>query len=110
MAEFGLLIDYNYCTGCLSCEVACQQEHGHPVGQSGIKVTEFVMETPNGLAIDNLPFPTALCDLCTERIVRGEPLPSCVKHCQSNCMSFGPIDELAKEMARKPRTVLFRPR
>ena len=110
MAEYGLLIDYNYCTGCQSCEVACQQEHRHPVGQSGIRVTEFVMETPNGLTIDNLPFPTALCDLCTERTVRGEPLPACVKHCQSNCMSFGPIDELAKEMARKPRTVLFRPR
>ncbi len=110
MAEYGLLIDYKYCTGCQSCEVACQQEHGHPVGQSGIKVTEYVMETPNGLAIDNLPFPTALCDLCTERTVRGEPLPACVKHCQASCMSFGPIDELAKEMARKPRTVLFRPR
>ena len=34
MAEYGLLIDYNYCTGCQSCEVACQQEHTHPVGQT----------------------------------------------------------------------------
>ena len=109
MTEFGLLIDYNYCTGCLSCEVACQQEHSHPVSQSGIKVTEYVMETPKGLAIDNLPFPNALCDLCAARTHRGE-LPSCVKHCQAQCMSYGPIDELAKEMLRKPRTVLFRPR
>jgi Fe-S-cluster-containing dehydrogenase component len=24
----GLLIDYHYCTGCHSCEVAYQQKHG----------------------------------------------------------------------------------
>jgi serine/threonine protein kinase len=27
MARYGLLIDYEYCTGCHSCEVACQMEH-----------------------------------------------------------------------------------
>ena len=37
MTEYGLLIDYHYCTGCLSCEVACQQEHNHPAGKSGIR-------------------------------------------------------------------------
>jgi Fe-S-cluster-containing dehydrogenase component len=109
MAEHGLLIDYNYCTGCMSCEVACQQEHNHPTGQSGIRVTEYVMDTPKGLAIDNLPFPTALCDLCAARTARGEQ-PACVKHCQASCMKFGPIEELAMEMSRKPRTVIFRPR
>ena len=24
----GLLIDYEWCTGCHTCEIACQQEHG----------------------------------------------------------------------------------
>jgi anaerobic dimethyl sulfoxide reductase subunit B (iron-sulfur subunit) len=109
MAEHGLLIEYNFCTGCMSCEVACQQEHNHPTGQSGIRVTEYVMDTPKGLAIDNLPFPTALCDLCAARTGRGEQ-PACVKHCQASCMRYGLITELAEEMARKPRTVIFRPR
>ena len=109
MSEFGLLIEYDYCTGCLSCEVACQQEHDHPVGRSGIRVTEFVMDTPKGLSIDNLPFPTVLCDLCAARTHRGE-LPTCVKHCQANCMRYGPVEELAKEMAKRPRMVLFKPR
>ena len=27
-ATHGLLIDYEYCTGCQSCEVACKEEHG----------------------------------------------------------------------------------
>ena len=109
MAEFGLLIDYNWCTGCQACEVACQQEHNHPVGQTGIKVTEYVMDTPRGLTIDNLPFPTTLCDLCAARTHRGEK-PSCVKHCQANCMSYGPIEALAMEMIKGPKKVLFRPR
>ena len=109
MAEFGLLIDYHYCTGCHSCELACQQEHCHPPGRSGIRVTEYVMETPKGLSIDYLPFPTALCDLCAARTRRGE-LPSCVKHCQARCMQHGAIEALAGEMAQRPRTVLFRPR
>ena len=41
MAKNGLLINYNYCTGCHSCKVACQQEHDFPAGKNGIKVTEF---------------------------------------------------------------------
>ena len=109
MSEFGLLVEYHYCTGCLTCEVACQQEHNHPASRTGIKVTEYVMETPSGLSIDYLPFPTALCDLCVARTQRGEQ-PSCVKHCQANCMRYGRVDELAKEMEKKPRMVLFKPR
>lgn len=41
MARHGLLIDYQYCTGCHSCEVACQMEHKLPVDQWGIKLTEI---------------------------------------------------------------------
>ena len=42
MAKYGLLINYDYCTGCHSCEVACQQEHDFPEDKCGIKVTEYV--------------------------------------------------------------------
>ena len=37
MARYSLLVDYKYCTGCLSCEVACNQEYGRPLGHAGIK-------------------------------------------------------------------------
>ena len=47
MPKYGLLIDYNYRTGCYSCEVACQQEHDFPAGKNGIIVTEY--ETFNKL-------------------------------------------------------------
>ena len=35
MARYAILIDYDYCTGCHTCEVACQQEHDYPAGTRG---------------------------------------------------------------------------
>ena len=110
MSKKGLLIHYEYCTGCHTCEVACQQEHDFPVGKCGIRVTEYVYAVDKKpLAIDYLPFPTELCDLCINRYKEGQ-IPACVKHCQSFCMKFGPLDELSTEMELKSRSVLFSPR
>ena len=110
MSKNGLLIHYEYCTGCHTCEVACQQEHDFPVGKCGIKVTEYVYAADKKpVAVDYLPFPTELCDLCINRCREGEQ-PACVKHCQSFCMSFGPLDQLVKEMGAKARSAIFSPR
>ena len=109
MSKNGLLIHYEYCTGCHTCEVACQQEHDFAVGQCGIQVTEYVYPAlKKPVAVDYLPYPTELCDLCINRHKQGEQ-PACVKHCQSFCMSFGPLEELVKKMQTTPRTVLFAP-
>ena len=109
MAKYGLLINYDYCTGCHTCEVACQQEHDYPAGKNGIKVTEYEYETYTKVCIDNLPFPTDLCDLCINRHKEGE-LPACVKHCQADCMQFGYLSDLVKEMEDRSKMVLFSPK
>ena len=109
MARNGLLIDYEYCTGCHTCEVACKQEHNYPAGKWGIKVTEYTLETFTKVAIDYIPFPTDLCDLCANRTKEGQ-LPACVKHCQSSCMMYGPVTELVKTMDKKAKTVIFAPK
>jgi len=110
MSKNGLLIHYEYCTGCHTCEVACQQEHDFPVGKCGIKVTEYVYAAEKKpVAVDFLPFPTELCDLCINRCREGE-MPACVKHCQSFCMSFGPIDQLVNQMEGLARSAIFSPR
>lgn len=44
MPKYGKLVDYAYCTGCHSCEVAFQQENGYEDEQFGITVTEHVLE------------------------------------------------------------------
>ena len=109
MSKKGLLIDYEYCTGCFSCVVACKQEHGYPAGKGGIKVNEMVTEGLDNVRVDYLPFPTDLCDLCAKRVAQGES-PACVKHCQSRCMMYGPLNELVEHMENMKRSVLFAPR
>lgn len=106
----GLLIEYEYCTGCHSCEVACKQEHNYPVGKGGIYLNEIITNlADNNIRIDYIPFPTTLCDLCAGRTAKEE-LPSCVKHCQASCMMYGDISELAKAMKNKSRSVIFAPK
>lgn len=110
MARTGLLIDYEYCTGCHSCEVACKQEHNYPAERGGILLNEIFTELNDGsLRIDYVPFLTAHCNLCAGRTRRGEQ-PSCVKHCQAGTMFYGTLAELAALMEDHPRSVLYAPR
>jgi Fe-S-cluster-containing dehydrogenase component len=109
MAKKGLLISYDYCTGCHTCEVACKQEHGYPAGRWGIMVKDCTRETADKVQVDFLPFPTDLCDLCARRTGAGEK-PACVKHCMSACMSYGEVSELARLMETMPKSVLYVPR
>lgn len=110
MATYGLLIDYEYCTHCESCVVSCKEEHGYPVGQSGIVVKG---DGPWRIGEDEwnwnwYPLPTDLCDLCSDRTAVGRE-PLCVHHCLSNIMRYGEIEDLAKELAAKPKQLLIVP-
>ncbi|MBS6975765.1 MULTISPECIES: 4Fe-4S binding protein [Gordonibacter] len=108
MTEYGMLIDYEWCTGCHSCETACQMEHHLPVGQFGIKLNEIgpFEYAPDRWQLSYVPVPTDLCDFCAERQAKGK-LPTCQHHCQAQCLEVGPIDELAKKIASKKKLVLF---
>ena len=109
-SKHGLLIDYEYCTGCHTCEIACSQEYHWPAGMAGMKVMEIVESLPNDKAyLAYLPFPTELCVLCAARTKKGLE-PACVQHCMAACIKYGPVEELAKEMTRKQRMALFSPR
>lgn len=61
-AKYGMLIDYQWCTGCHSCEIACQMEHGLPVGQTGIMVHDMATGPSRRVAMTGslaiLPPPT----------------------------------------------------
>lgn len=111
MPWYGLLIDYDFCTGCHTCEVACKEEHGYPVGQYGIKLVQSgpTQIGPDRWNFNHVPVPTELCDLCPDRVAKGQQ-PACVKHCQEGVMKFGPVEELAEYMKLKSKTVIFAPR
>ena len=105
------MIEYEYCTGCQSCVVACKQEHNYPVGKGGIHLNEINTTLPDGrLRIDYLPFTTAYCDLCAARTRKKGEVPACAKHCQASVIYYGTVAELAKILEKKPHAVLFTPK
>ena len=111
MTTYGILIDYDYCCGCHTCEVACQKEHGLSVGQWGIHLAQtgpFTIEGTKRKVFDFVPVPTELCDLCAERTAKGK-LPTCVHHCQTGCMTYGTVEERAHAAEGSRKRALFVP-
>jgi Fe-S-cluster-containing dehydrogenase component len=105
----GLLYDMEYCTGCFACTVACKQEHGFDAETWGKKVLEQIYTFPNGhVQVDNVPFPTKLCDMCAVRISSGEDdKPACVKACQTGIIYCGEISDLVEKAKELKRPVLW---
>jgi len=106
MPKYGLLIDYEFCTGCRVCELSCQKEHDRPEGLKGIVVKEVEPEISGG-AQYYIPIPTDACNLCGKRIARGQQ-PACVHNCWAGVMSFGRIETLVSNLD-KSRLVLWLP-
>jgi Fe-S-cluster-containing dehydrogenase component len=103
MTQYGLAIDNEYCTGCHSCEVACKNEKGLPIGQWGIKVLElgpWKRQDGKSWEYRYIPVLTSDCDLCADRVAAGG-VPSCQLHCLAKCIEYGTLEELAKKMEEK---------
>ncbi|MCD8255734.1 MAG: oxidoreductase [Oscillospiraceae bacterium] len=109
MGKKGLLFDMEYCTGCFACTVACKQENQFDADTWGIKILEQIYTCPNGhVQVDNVPFPTNLCNLCAERIAKGvDSRPACVKACQCSIIYYGEASALAEKMQELKRPVLW---
>ena len=107
---YGLLIHYEYCTGCHTCEIACKKQLDLPEGQWGIKLMSDGprKNTEGKWEYTFLPLPTNLCDLCAERTQEGR-LPTCVHHCQAGIMYYDTLENLAKLQETMPRSVVYRP-
>ena len=105
----GILINYEYCTGCHSCEVACKKELNLPEGEFGIKLTEvgpWKRKEDGKWEWAYVPVLTKSCDMCEERVSLGK-MPMCVQHCQAWCMYHGEINDLVKKMDGSSRMVLL---
>jgi len=110
MSKQALLIDYEYCSNCHTCEVACKMENEIPEGKWGIKVFEVGPWNIEGdkWQLVYVPVPTDLCDLCADRVSKDKK-PACVHSCYTGCMKYGTVEELSKELEKKNRQVLFVP-
>ena len=68
--KYGLFIDYQWCTGCHSCEMACKVEHNFGEGVFGVKLFEDGPRMmPNGkFEYNYLPEGTYLYCFCIEDV------------------------------------------
>lgn len=103
-----ILVDYDWCTGCHSCEMACSTEHGMALGQSGVQVNRM---GPWQIEGERWQFDNGLifgdqCDGCAKRVGAGK-LPTCVKHCQAQCLTYGTLEELAPKLSDHRKQALF---
>lgn len=110
MSRNGILIDYEFCSNCHTCEVVCKSELNIAEGKWGIKVYEIGPWNIKGDAwqLTYVPVPTDMCNLCEGRVLAGK-LPACVHSCYTGCMEYGSVEELSKKLENKGRQVLFVP-
>lgn len=110
----GILVSYDYCTGCHSCETACKKRLGLGKGEFGIKITELgPYKITSGKAKGKwewtfAPMLTKSCDLCADRVADGK-MPMCVQHCQAWCMAYGELDDLARKIDGDSRYMFLTP-
>lgn len=104
MTQGALYIDFEYCSGCHSCEIACRTHLGLPKTENGIKVLEDrpYQHADGSWHWDFMAYPTELCDLCEDRIALGK-LPSCVQCCQAKVLEYGTIEECSQKLLNKPK-------
>lgn len=108
MASLGMLIDYDYCTGCHTCEVSCKQRFDLKEGEFGIKLSQNGpwKHSEDKWEWNWVPIPTEYCDMCEERIAAGKKA-LCEKQCQAFVITVGPLQELVKKMGEKKKMVLY---
>ena len=109
MSIKGILVDYYYCSGCHTCEIACAVSHELPNDQAGVVLTHVgPWEASDGTWVeDYIPHFTNNCNLCQNGESAHDGMPMCAHHCQSQCITFGDIAKLSEELAKKPNQVLF---
>ncbi len=108
----GILVDYEWCSGCHTCEMACTVELSHtdyPENHCGVKIHhEGLFQISEDKWNDiYMPIFNDLCDVCVQRLENGEPEPSCVKHCQAHCLTYGEVEDLAKKLSEKAKQTLY---
>ena len=108
----GILVNYEYCTACHSCEVACKKYLKLPEGEFGIKLAEIGpyeyqgKHEPDKVEWCFVPVLTKACDMCVPRTEKGK-MPMCVQHCQAWCMYYGEVENLVSKIEEGTRWTLL---
>lgn len=108
MPKKALLVNYRWCTGCHSCELACQVKNHLTPEQYGIKLSELgpCEYAPRKWQLSYLPTLTKRCNFCADRLAANKH-PSCVQHCQANCLQILDASEAAHIAAKNPEMLFM---
>lgn len=110
--NYAMLIDYEFCTGCHSCEISCKKEKNLKGNDWGIALQEIgpVMLSDNKWEWDFVPVPSRLCDLCVGRIDEGKK-PLCELHCLAAVINVVPVEEVSNKLAEmgKGKVAVYMP-
>lgn len=108
MSRKGLLINYDYCSGCHSCEIACRVEHGFPDDQGGVIVSQIGPweYEKDKFQYSFVPAITDQCDQCISRLEKGKD-PTCVHHCQAFVMQYGELEELVSQASDESKSMIY---
>ncbi len=104
--QYGLLIDFEWCTGCHACETAGRMANNLAFNQLCIKISTGRRTVGDRTVLDFIPNPTELCNLCRPLTRQGK-LPSCVHHCPPRVIRYGERTELEKELRNRPSQILW---
>jgi Fe-S-cluster-containing dehydrogenase component len=83
-------------------------EHGLPPDQFGIKISEVGpwQYGAKKWQYAYIPSLTEQCNFCASRTNKGK-LPSCVQHCQANCIQLKDVDEAVRSLAEKEKQLFM---
>jgi Fe-S-cluster-containing dehydrogenase component len=103
---YGLLIDFEWCTGCHACEIAGKNANHLASNEWCIKVSSGQRKVGDRVVFDYRPQPTQLCNLCAPLTSKGK-LPACAHHCPPQVIRFGSRSDLERELQAKPTQTLW---
>lgn len=108
MSQYAMIINYEYCTGCHTCEIACRQERGLPVEEWGVKLAEMGPKRIQGeWNWDYVPIRSSVCNYCEERLAEGKKA-ACEHHCLAQCIRVVPVGKVAEVMvAQEGKVAVF---
>lgn len=106
----GILANYHWCSGCHVCELVCEKLYNFAPGDGGIIVDQVgpVIKSDGTCVYDFVPRLTDKCSLCAKRLAAGKE-PSCILHCQANCLRLVDEQEAATLMEGRNKMAFLRP-
>lgn len=106
--DYAMIVNYEYCTNCRSCEISCRKEKDISLDEWGIQVQQIgPAKFGDAVEWDYLPVPSSLCDMCAERIQAGKKA-ACELHCLADVIQIVPVEGSdVKASTPAGKTVVF---